>query len=500
VTRSRLGAWLGWVTALTVATVVLRDSREDVDTVHVLATYLLIVLGGSVGGGRPLGLALTVLCFLSIDIFFQSPYDRLAVGKPLDWVVLVAFLTVSGVTTELLARERARAAEAERRTLEVTSLGRLGAETLSAGRAEEMLTGIADLIRGSLGVAECRLYEWEDGTLGLLVSSPPGPRDPVEPPRIKALLALAQTANDAPGHGLITRDADPTIVDVLLKAHGHVAGALHLRDALPIALDAARERFLDALSYYAALAVERARLIAQAEQAAVLEEVDRMKDIVLASVSHDLRTPLTTIKALARDSSLRGDPNAAMIEEQADRLARLVADLLDLSRLKSGVFPISADLNTAEDLVGAALRQVSGVLGDRVVDTKLALDEPALVGRFDFSQALRILGNLLENAARHSPGPSPIEVSVRREGPSLVFEVADRGPGIPASERERVFEAFYRTADAGGGGAGLGLAIARGLAERQGGSLEYAPRPGGGSIFLLRLPAGDLPANALVES
>jgi len=496
-TRAEVGAWIRWTAALAVATVILRASREDLDAAHVVSTYLLIVLGGSVSGGRPLGLALTVACFLSIDFFFQSPFDALSVGKPLDWVVLVAFLTVATVTTELLVRERARAAEAERRTAEVVSLGRLGAETLSAGRAGDMLSGIADLMRGAVGVAECRLYDWEQGTLHLLVASPPM-ADAGEPP--EALRGLTESVGDAPPHAVMARSPDPHVLLVVLRAHGRRVGGLYLRDETPITLDAARERFVDALAYYAALAVERARLIEQAEQAAVLEKVDRMKDIVLASVSHDLRTPLTTIKALAQESGRRGDPNAPAIEEQADRLGRLVADILDLTRLKSDAFPIHAELNTAEDLVGAALRQVSGVLGGRTVETEVPLDQPTLVGWFDFAHSLRILGNLLENAIRHSPPTAPIAVSVKREGSDLVFQVADRGPGIPAAERERVFEAFYRPASASGGGAGLGLAIARGLANRQSGSLTYAPRPGGGSLFLLRLPAGEVPADVLVES
>ena len=265
-------------------------------------------------------------------------------------------------------------------------------------------------------------------------------------------------------------------------------------DAQPIALDTARERFLAALVYYGALAVERARLVAEAGNADALREADRLKDTLLASVSHDLRTPLTTIKALAQAAALRGDENALAIEEQADRLSRLVTDLLDFSRLKSGALPLKPELNTGEDLIGAAVRQVRGLVQGRTVETRVNFDEPALVGRFDFLQSLRILNNLLENALRYSPPSSSVELSVHREDATLVFSVADRGPGIPESERERIFEPFYRPAgtSTNGRGAGLGLAIARQLAELQGGSLEYAPRPAGGSIFVLRSPAGDV--------
>ena len=247
----------------------------------------------------------------------------------------------------------------------------------------------------------------------------------------------------------------------------------------------------------------RTRLVATAERAEAWREADRLKDILLASVSHDLRTPLTTIKALAEEGVARGDPNALAIEEQVDRLGHLVADLLDLSRLNSGAMPVHPELNTAEDLVGAAVRHTAGFLKDRPVETRIDFTEPALVGRFDFVQSLRILSNLLSNAAHYTPPSSPIELSVHRDGAALVFAVADRGPGIPAGEQERIFEPFYRPAgapaDVGRGGAGLGSAIARRLAALQGGTLAYAARPGGGSVFTLRLPA-EAPASAFVRS
>jgi len=484
---SRVWPWLSWVAVFVVATAVLRAGRDTVDTVHALIAYLLVILGGSVSGGRPLGLTLTVAGFLSIDYFFQLPYDTLTVSKPLDWLVLLSFLTTAVVTTHLLMQERARAAEAERRAGEVASLGRLGAEILSTGRAEDALAGIADRIRTSLEVAHCRIYDWDGEVVRLLTASSTDGAGVRPAPDLDELHRFAQTGEDR-------ARAQHTIL-AALRAHGRSLGVLCLTDARPIALDSAQRRFLEALAYYAALAIERTRLVAEAERAEALREADRLKDSVLASVSHDLRTPLTTIKALAQEGALRGETNALAIEEQADRLGRLVANLLDLSRLKGGALPVNLELNTAEDLVGAAIRQMAGLLQDRTVDTRVDFTEPALMGRFDFVQSLRILTNLLGNALQYTPASSPIELSVQREGALLVFAVADRGPGIPVAERDRIFEPFYRPpgGPADVGGSGLGLAIARRLAELQGGTLEYAARPGGGSIFALRLPADGAP-------
>src|SRR6266702_1677408 len=350
--RSHVWAWLCWVSVCVVATVVLRARRDGVDTVYAVLTYLLIILGGSVSGGRPLGLALTVAGFLLIDFFFQLPYDTLSVVAVSLKNKMLALLTTASVTTQILTRERARAAEAERRAGEVASLGRLGAEILSAGRAEESLAGIAELIRSSLEVATCRIYGWGDGTVRLLVASPATPGAEPPAPDLEALLRLVATPEPAPDAGkgepgavLPLHDASGRSVLAALRAHGHTEGVLYLWHTLPIALDPARRRFLDAVAYYAALAVERTRLVATAERAEAWREADRLKDILLASVSHDLRTPLTTIKALAEEGVARGDPNALAIEEQADRLGQLVADLLDLSRLNSGAMPVHPALN-----------------------------------------------------------------------------------------------------------------------------------------------------------
>lgn len=229
---------------------------------------------------------------------------------------------------------------------------------------------------------------------------------------------------------------------------------------------------------------------AQADRMAALQEAHRAKDDVIAAVSHDLRTPLTTIKGLAHEIAQSGDDRAEVIEEEADRLNTLVSQLLDMSRIASGATIVNPQPNEAEDLLGAAAQQVSGRLGPRELRITIAPGDPLLFGIFDFTQTLRALVNLIDNAAKYSPPDAAIELSAARDGKSLVFTVADRGPGIPASERDRIFEPFYRppgmTPD--GAGAGLGLAIARGVAEAQGGSLVVSDRAGGGAVFRLAVP------------
>ena len=286
-----------------------------------------------------------------------------------------------------------------------------------------------------------------------------------------------------------------------LRVRDRTVGVLEIGQNRPIVLSPAQWNFLVALTYYAALGVERTRLSAEADRAEVLREADRLKDALIASVSHDLRTPLTTIKALAHDLA-QLDDRAIVIEEEADRLNRLVADLLDLSRLQGGAMPLTMALNPIDDLVGALVQRVSGVIGGRELRVDLEQGGTLVVGRFDFVHALRILVNLVENAHKYSPAGQPIELTVQRNGAVLELSVADRGPGVPDAERDRIFEPFYRPAGTPPdvGGTGLGLAIARRLAQAQGGTLTYAPRPGGGSVFLLTLPAADLPTADLPGS
>jgi K+-sensing histidine kinase KdpD len=236
---------------------------------------------------------------------------------------------------------------------------------------------------------------------------------------------------------------------------------------------------------------------ARAERAAVeradsLREADRVKDVLLASLSHDLRTPLTTIKALANELHGLGDERTVIIEEEADRLNRMVTNLLDAARLDQGNVPLDIQLNAADELLGAVVQQFAGRSDkDRLV---VSLDDPSSLsfGRFDLVHSIRILANLIDNALKYSPRDTDIEISAAIERDNLVFRVADRGPGIRREDLERVFTPFFRAEGTRVEDSfGLGLSISLRLAEAQGGSLTAHPRPGGGMIFELRLPAVD---------
>lgn len=563
-------AWLLAGLVLLAATVGMFAVRGSLDKAHVTLVYLLIVLGGSAVGGRALGISLAVLAFLLFDYFFLPPYHTIVVANPLDWLVLFAFLATSVVAAQLLNRAQERAATAEGHAAEVARLSALGAETLNAGRAEEALGAIAEVIRSTLDVDLCEVYiptraatshpvadagqyvqgKGGEGARGLdeagvwlrplVAALRPGEVRDVDgasapasgagdaerdslvawvaehghaaaerldgTSRIASRVALrgrdggtAASAAGAPEDAIAGLEswheaADTRALAIPLQVRGRTVGVLRLASAAGLTLRPAQRQFLSALAYYAALGIDRFRLTAEAERAEALREADRLKNAFLASVSHDIRTPLTSIKAVANAIATSGDRRAAIIEEEADRLNRFVADLLDLSRLSGGALALRIELNTAEDVIGAARERVSGLLGERRIELTDGTDSEVLVGRFDFVHSLHVLVNLLENAHKYSPPGVPIELSIARSGDVLRFTVADRGPGVPEHARERVFESFYRIPGSSPeiAGVGLGLSIARGLAEAQGGVLRYEPRPGGGSVFLFDLPAADV--------
>jgi two-component system sensor histidine kinase KdpD len=355
--------------------------------------------------------------------------------------------------------------------------------------------------------------ELTDGTVRVAHELPPSRRSPgrqrweAQPETAAAIRAvtrlergsLIQRLSDSlrGDDDRVRRGADEPAVRAValpLQVRDHTVGVLRLASEDGLLLMPEQARLLVALAYYAALGAERARLVATAERAEAERRVESLRSALLTALSHDLRTPLTTIKGIANEILRGADAaRAAVIESEADRLNALVSDLLDLSRIHAGAVRPALAVNTIDDLLGAALRGASGVLRDRPVEID-APDGELLAGYFDFTQTLRVMVNLLDNAAKYSPRGSAIDVRIRRNDQRLTIDVMDRGPGVPVAERDRIFEPFYRPPGVPPDirGHGLGLSIARGLAEAEGASVRFTPRAGGGSVFTLELPAATI--------
>lgn len=509
--------WTVTLLVLAAATVAMYFVRASLDKAHVALVYLLVVLGASAAGGRALGLAVAALAFLCFDFFFLVPYLTFVIQNPLDWLVLFAFLITSVVAAQLLSRAQATAEEATARAIEVDRLAALGAETLNAADADEALRAIADVIRHSIDADDCEIYvsgtrgrvkpgslvqwildhgtsavELQDGTvrvahdLPVIAPTLAGQRWESQPETVAAVRAVTR----ADGR-LVSSPVRALAIP--LQVRGQTVGVLRVASSEELTLAPEQARLLVALAYYAALGAERARLVAVAERAEAERRLESLRSALLTAVSHDLRTPLTTIKGVASEIRHGGAAErAAVIEDEADRLNGLVNDLLDLSRIHAGAVRPALTVNTVDDLLGSSLRAASGTLRGRRVEIDIA-DDALLAGTFDLTQTIRIVVNLLDNAAKYSPPDTPIDVRVRQHGDRLSIEVLDRGPGVPADERDRIFEPFYRPPGVPPDvrGHGLGLSIARGLAEVQEASVRFAPRPGGGSAFTLELPAAE---------
>ncbi len=493
--------WIGVVAVVTLALVLLRDT---LDKANFALAYLLVVLAGSARTGRRGGAALAVLCFFCFNFFLLPPYYTLVLARPLDWLVLAAFLIATLLAAQLLHRAQRETVLAGRRAEEIDRLATLGAETLNAARAEDAVSAVARVLRTMLDIQCCEIYEYDAAARSFRIVGQA--TTPVTSPATlhagELLTWVAEQGRAAvqhadgtmhvvrPGEHSDSPFDQPDARSILmpLQVRTRTVGVLRLADSSNLRADDTQRRVIEALGYYGALGVERLRLEREAERAAALGEADRLKEALIAAVSHDLRTPLTTIKALAHEIRRQGDERAATIELEADRLNRMVTDLLDLSRLNAGALPVHAELNAVDDLLGAALERLAG--HPRVADITTQLPAEPVFARFDFVQTLRALVNLLENGLKFSAPGSQVEVRVEQQAEALLISVLDRGPGVPADLTERVFEPFAHfsvTPDTGG--AGLGLAIARSLARAQGGDVTCQPRPGGGSCFELRLPA-----------
>ena len=302
--------------------------RSDLERTHVALLYLIVVLIGSAVVGRALGVTLSVCAFLLFDWFFIPPYDTLNVSNPLDWLVLASFLITSIVAAQLLAISQRRANEAHARALEVERFSMLGAEALNAADPVDALTAIAEVIRATLSVDSCEIYvhRGNDEHLELLAHSSAGKLAGSSPEDA----SVAGPGAPRPGWVLSWADlADARAIAIPLAVRGRSVGVLRVAKEPHIELAPGERSFLDGLSYYAALGVERVQLSADAAQAASQRDADRRRDGRLATVSHDLRDPLSNVKALAHAIFERGaapgDSNAMSIEKEVDRLTALLA-------------------------------------------------------------------------------------------------------------------------------------------------------------------------------
>jgi two-component system sensor histidine kinase KdpD len=259
-----------------------------------------------------------------------------------------------------------------------------------------------------------------------------------------------------------------------------------------------QRHLLETFAGQIALAIERAQLAEEAEVARVAVETESLRNTLLASISHDLRTPLAVITGASsalNDSSVKLDAEARAqlarsIDVKAHEMSELISNVLDLMRFETGEVHLRRDWETVDDLVGTALARLAGPLIDRTVDVNIPADLPEVY--VDAPLVTQVLVNLLENAGKHTPPGTRISVSADLDGASVDVAVEDSGPGLPPGDPERLFAKFQRgREESNTGGAGLGLAICRAVVNAHGGRIRASQRPGGGARFAFTLPTSE---------
>lgn len=487
--------------------------------------FVAVVVAGSAFGTIP-AIVTAIGSFFVYDLLFTSPQLTLIVSDPREWLDLVLFLVLAVIVGRLSSLGTERAVEASRRAGESSALFAISRILATEPDIETAAPQVAErLVRdGSLD----RIWIVSDrgGRKHVVADSRPG----APLPDSTIVTSLVRTPGDAPARWVRAHEPRPpeagrasdgsrsghgaSILRVRMEADGVPIGSLKA-SLLPGAAepDRATTRLLGLAADQLALAIRRDDLRREATEVEIARRADTQKSALLDAVSHDLRTPLASIRAAAgslADPDIAVDAasaraTAAAIDAEADRLDRLVREVLDLSRVEAGTLRPELEPLVLADAVGPVVDRLRPILGNRPVTVSIPEELPPVHADAVLLDAL--VSNLVENVARHTAPPAPLEISARADGDRIHLVVDDGGPGVPAADRDRMFEKFHRLRGAVEGsrrGLGVGLAIVRGMTEAMGGTVTSAESSLGGLRIEVELAAAaavpaepvDTPGNA----
>lgn len=482
---------LGAMALVSVAGLLARLTFSIAETANLAMIFMLSVLVSGLAFGLWPALTAAALSAFAYNFFFLEPRLTIRIGHPADMLTFAVFFAVALATGWLTGRVRDQAMATSRRASAISSLLAASRRLSSAARQDAAAQALAEqLAAATSGAAVVLTPDREDITL--TAASPP--LEALAPGDMAAARWAWEKGEPAgAGTGTLPNSAWTFLPLQGLKSRAGVGGIE------PRALAAEdNERFVTALLDQGAVALERAEFAAQAADAEALRRTDRLRGALLNSVSHDLRTPLSTVLGSVTtliDYGRSLKPNVQRdllqsIREEAERLNRYVGDLLDMTRLEGGALVTRRDWVDIRDVLRAAVDRVKRRLDNRAV----ARDFPAELSmvKADPSLLEQALVNILENAIAYSPDGSAIEVAAYEDRGNVVISIEDEGRGIPTEELERVFEKFRRMEEATdrGKGAGLGLAISKGFVEAMGGRIAAASpiHDGRGTRILISLP------------
>jgi two-component system sensor histidine kinase KdpD len=506
--------WFGYFCALALTGLVsgvIALIREVADVGNISMLYLLAVMASAVLFGRGPAILASVASFLAFNFFFVEPHYTLSVTSNDEVVALLLLLIAGIITGQLTALLRQRAREAQAREREAVVLYDV-VRLMTDPELERALTAVAERIRTELELSAAVIVFGKESPIRVQADTGDSEaialaREAVGPAEMVLGGGQAPTATQRGQPGRWIRVVPPTartiarlrsdrVRSVPVNLKGQPVGSIILVPA-PGArkFGPADDRLLSAVAHQLGLALERLSLQREATEAEVLRMTDELRTALLNAVSHDLRTPLSSIMASA--GSLRQDDVSwteeqrgefyEAIETEAQRLNRLVGNLLDLSRIEAGsIHPEKAWYD-----LGFLINEVAGRLRTATAGHKLVIDVPDGLPPvlFDYVEIDQVISNLIENAVKYTPAGTEICVSARMADDEVEVDVADRGPGIPDAAIPRLFDAFYRASDSGQArGSGLGLAVAKGLVEAHAGTIRVENREGGGARFVFTLP------------
>lgn len=428
------------------------------------ALCLLAVVVASATAGRTSGVFASLLSFFSLNFFFTEPRHTFVVHEPSDLVALFVFLVASLIVGTLLSRALEQQDLAERRATEAQLLSDTTARLISNEPFDVILEELSSALVRLFGLVRCEITT--EAGVGTAVAS------------------------------MATETTGPSVTLALATESANVGSLTVTRGPTEQLFSSAEVAVLESLANQTALAVHSAALDREVRRVRLEAETSALRAALFSSVTHDLRTPLSSIKASATGLIAQGteytdaqrEEMAHTVIEEADHLNQIVGNLLDLARMRAGALVPSKNPIFLEDVIASSLRRMSRTLEGFDVRTNIRAQLPPVDA--DPVQIEQVITNLLENAVRFSPKGGELHIAVAQWRGTVQARVTDRGAGIAVEDREKVFEEFFnRDAGQGRGGTGLGLAIARAVVVAHGGKIWAEGTPGGGTTIVFELPA-----------
>jgi two-component system sensor histidine kinase KdpD len=474
---------------------------------HFSMLYLLVVIGAALRFGSGPAVLASILGFLAYDWWLISPRYHLTVREPEQWLALGMFLLTAIVTGQLTVRLQARAQEARERAREAAALAKASWAVASQASCDAALAEVLRQLEEVLDPELAAIFIQGEASLPEAVAWCGDRREDLAAPAAdtvrRAIALVFEHGRPITWEGAVSSAekplvaAEPPVVAYLpLRMEERVLGVLYVRLRQDHRLTAEEQRLLESLANHAAVVLERDRTTRAEAHAQALEEADRLKSTMLSMVSHNFRSPLASIKAsvgglLRNQESWDARTRSELlqgIDQETDRLNRMVANILTVSRLEAGDGLTQFEPTSIQELIGAVFDSFRADERRRLqVTLEPELPEVCL----DPVQIAEALSNLVDNALRYSPSDRPVELRASRQGETIVLEVLDRGPGLPEDDVERIFDRWYRgpvAPESARRGIGLGLPVCRDLVRAHGGQLTAANREGGGAAFCITLP------------